>query len=474
MIADNNTISQTRYGIWLFGYGQTTPNSVMPTYFHLYVNNSFQYNQRAIYNTICRYPSIDAGPGMLGNIYRGNTTVSPLLNDISHTFSYVTSGTAQLDMTIYEHNTGTNVPLGADISADTGGGNYIFYRNSTALGTGTYAGSMGIKFAAGQKPALIENAWSGFATTYAGTPPGAVLEIPYRYIAVTGSAYGISVNDSIYLWNAGTSTLNWSATSDASWLTLSSSTGAITNEDGDGNVTITCNPSSLNVGTYTGTIAVTCAGQTQKATVRFTVLNPTPSPSGLQLWVKADAGVTVDGSNNVTQWSDQSGNGNHLAPSGSTRSPRYVNSGINGLPTIEFYRYCNNLRKILDTPLPGSFQIFVVCSSPTGQAYPDTWGPNARVISCPTTTSEDYQEGMVMYPGTGYAFSPTLKQYTKTLTSGQNLKTFGLGTQMGFNGGVGSFYYFGYMSEVLIYNRLLTTQENSDVVTYLRNKYNLP
>ena len=32
--------------------------------------------------------------------------------------------------------------------------------------------------------------------------------------------------------------------------------------------------------------------------------------SGLKLWLKADTGVTVDGSGNVSSWADQSGNNN--------------------------------------------------------------------------------------------------------------------------------------------------------------------
>ena len=33
-------------------------------------------------------------------------------------------------------------------------------------------------------------------------------------------------------------------------------------------------------------------------------------PTGMALWLKADAGVTKDGNNKVSVWTDQSGNGN--------------------------------------------------------------------------------------------------------------------------------------------------------------------
>jgi hypothetical protein len=56
-------------------------------------------------------------------------------------------------------------------------------------------------------------------------------------------------------------------------------------------------------------------------------------PSGLSLWLKADSGVTLSGSN-VTAWADQSGNGNNaISPS---ISPTFVSSSINSKPAISF------------------------------------------------------------------------------------------------------------------------------------------
>jgi hypothetical protein len=55
--------------------------------------------------------------------------------------------------------------------------------------------------------------------------------------------------------------------------------------------------------------------------------------SGLSLWLKADAGVTLSGSN-VTAWADQSGNGNNVTvPDGGT-PPVFESSQINGKPAI--------------------------------------------------------------------------------------------------------------------------------------------
>jgi len=53
--------------------------------------------------------------------------------------------------------------------------------------------------------------------------------------------------------------------------------------------------------------------------------------SGLKLWLKADAGVTMDGANNVTSWADQSGN--NISFNGSAY---ILNNEINSKPAIYF------------------------------------------------------------------------------------------------------------------------------------------
>lgn len=58
--------------------------------------------------------------------------------------------------------------------------------------------------------------------------------------------------------------------------------------------------------------------------------------SGLQLWLKADAGVTLDGSGKVQTWADQSGNGRDAAQANSAVRPSYTAGGINGKSSLVF------------------------------------------------------------------------------------------------------------------------------------------
>lgn len=64
------------------------------------------------------------------------------------------------------------------------------------------------------------------------------------------------------------------------------------------------------------------------------------SLTGLVLWLDASKGVTSDGSNKVTAWSDQSGKGNHAAYVASDASvagpPLLIANGVNGHPAIQF------------------------------------------------------------------------------------------------------------------------------------------
>jgi len=59
--------------------------------------------------------------------------------------------------------------------------------------------------------------------------------------------------------------------------------------------------------------------------------------SDCQLWLNAGLGVTYDGSDLISAWADQSGNGNHATASGTSR-PKFIASSalFNNEPTVEF------------------------------------------------------------------------------------------------------------------------------------------
>ena len=57
--------------------------------------------------------------------------------------------------------------------------------------------------------------------------------------------------------------------------------------------------------------------------------------AGLQFWARADMGLTLNSSNGVTAWADQSG-ASHGATSSGATPPTFLASSINGAPAISF------------------------------------------------------------------------------------------------------------------------------------------
>jgi hypothetical protein len=64
---------------------------------------------------------------------------------------------------------------------------------------------------------------------------------------------------------------------------------------------------------------------------------PAVTSGTLQLWLKADAGVVANASGQVSQWQDQSGNGNHAYQANANKQPTLVYpAGLSGQAALEF------------------------------------------------------------------------------------------------------------------------------------------
>ncbi len=88
------------------------------------------------------------------------------------------------------------------------------------------------------------------------------------------------------------------------------------------------------VGTATITVTTVDGGRT--ATSLITVNALSSFPAGLVLHLDATDGLTVDGSNRVSQWNDLSGQDNHFVQSTNNYKPVLVQNVLNGLPTVSF------------------------------------------------------------------------------------------------------------------------------------------
>jgi hypothetical protein len=226
--------------------------------------------------------------------------------------------------------------------------------------------------------------------------------------------------------------------------------------------------------------------------------------SGLSLWLKADAGVTLSGSN-VTAWADQSGNGNNATPV--VDNPIYNISDLNSKPTISLTSMSDYVERVFSisiNPLgvAGSTAFSVqyvedVCgagddngpifgnfgSSGTQSHYP--YGQDCSVYDAFATTSRKD----ALTPPT--AITATWSIYSVHSTNGE-WKDYVNGALMHFDSyntynnsiggddttlyigkqtGAGNFSLKGKVAEVIVYNRVLTTPERQQVEAYLNTKY---
>jgi hypothetical protein len=224
--------------------------------------------------------------------------------------------------------------------------------------------------------------------------------------------------------------------------------------------------------------------------------------SGLSLWLKADAGVTLSGSN-VTAWADQSGNGNNAV--GSDTLPTLQSNAINGYPAIRLNNTGSNTSRFTvsnDFNLKNSSVFVVVKQLNLGN-------PFARMLAF-LGTNDDFNSD----DGLAFLFNNTVPQLQLTSKANnaiiENLaaenvfasvayKIDGSGNMSVFyNGGSegtgqnvsmssqnsgGAIYIgqgsqnipaaglYGDIAEIIFYNSNLTTPQRQQVETYLNAKY---
>lgn len=225
--------------------------------------------------------------------------------------------------------------------------------------------------------------------------------------------------------------------------------------------------------------------------------------SGLSLWLKADAGVTLSGSN-VTAWVDQSGNGNNATPV--DVNPTFNSSDLNGKPTITLSSIAvgdNESLSLDSSPMGASgTTAFVV-----NYVDPDVFGSDANGAllgnfgsaengshwpygltnsvydSFATDTRKDdlgLPDGITSWniysvhsQDDDYKLFCNGIQFHSDVSNVYSNTIGGNGTlYIGMQNNAGTDQIFkGKVAEVVIYNRVLTTPERQQVEAYLIDKY---
>lgn len=274
-IAAENTIQELKVGIsnWAVQHG----SGVDATFFAMFVNNRLKDVRFGIYNGVEALK--DDGVCLLGTMSRGNSIENPVQSAF-HTDTKLGDAPVITTM-VYEHNKIVNAPrifssgpLGnPDPRVDFGANsheNQIFYKNNITT-TGT-----GIRIT--PKIALRENNYNGHPEPYWGTSGYSMIEAPYHVVDINATPGSSAVSSVFSLGNLGTSSLTWSASSDASWLKLGMTSGTVKSESDIVDIPLTANPSGLANGKHRATITVTDGSKVRKYTVVLNISGSVVAP----------------------------------------------------------------------------------------------------------------------------------------------------------------------------------------------------
>jgi len=224
------------------------------------------------------------------------------------------------------------------------------------------------------------------------------------------------------------------------------------------------------------------------------ITEPNELPN-LKLWLKADAGVTTTGYDQVTLWADQSGNTNNATQSTSANQPVLISGALNALPVVRFdgtndyFTLPSSLftgwtqaelyvviKATDDTPSAGrGFTRFG--NSGQNTHYPwsdgviyDDFGSNVRkTVGNPAQPLNEFHlYNTLSKAGEWKARINGLVVFATT----NNSVSFFTAPTLGKSSG-DTVYFSGDMAEIVAFNRTLTTDERDGIGKYLNQKYAL-
>jgi hypothetical protein len=215
---------------------------------------------------------------------------------------------------------------------------------------------------------------------------------------------------------------------------------------------------------------------------------------GLKVWLRSDGNIIKDANNAISQWLDESGNGNNAVQNSTPSSPVYTANALNGHAVVRF----DGADDSLTLPnFASSFtegEVFVVLKSrgPTdgqtntlwvmGDDYiwaPDTYPGGDGTVYETFGTRSQRATGIPSQPLDQfhlYNISSKAAEYVTRINGREHYKSISntvfFPSAPVLGGGVYSGHRFGGdIAEVLIFNRVLTATERSAMGLYLNQKY---
>jgi hypothetical protein len=212
--------------------------------------------------------------------------------------------------------------------------------------------------------------------------------------------------------------------------------------------------------------------------------------AGCQLWLKADAGITKDGSNYVSAWLDQSGNNNHAVQATGSAQPLWVDNQLNGKPSLCFIYDGMTFPDIA----VDSFSAFFIIKRVNGGFLMGNAGPTLPSSACGIAhaygNKSDYIVNVVNYAqiyqaaqivSDYFLFNPINNHLTGTkwyydsllFSSDVNYAGNYIFNTLGYRGYEGLSLTIYYVTEVILYDSTISDSDRQLVETYLNTKYAL-
>ncbi len=249
-----------------------------------------------------------------------------------------------------------------------------------------------------------------------------------------------------------------------------------------------------------GSYSLTAIGQDNGGVIATsTPVSVTITNQSLRLWLRADLGVTNNGSGQISTWVDQSGNTNNATQSTAGSKPLYVTNALNGLPVVHFdgtnYYFTVNMLNVMNNTT-GAEALLVIRAAtnlPTSNRglwnvggsgaaywtyYPNTSGEIADCFG--SAVNYNYDIGVPAQPLNQYHLYEVSAQTNNwmawingSLLCQETNYTYGYApSDLGRTSG-GVAYFAGDIAEILVFGRPLSSVERNTVYSYVNNKYAL-
>ena len=224
---------------------------------------------------------------------------------------------------------------------------------------------------------------------------------------------------------------------------------------------------------------------------------------GLSLWLKADAGITLSGTD-VTSWVDQSGNNHNFAQGTTANQPDKITSTVNFNPVISFdgindvltastfLFYPYHIFSVLRNPDTGANQrTFFGTNTPDGPDYSSAMkandtsgnavssyflGGSAVSAETPSLDNEFYLHTGLLgnRDSTSYLDINAKNMASSTPVSGSFASVTQAAVGSGYTSGTTlSGYFQGDLSELIVYSGEMSNTEKQKIESYLGIKYGL-